>query len=309
MSEPIGWLDTFRLEHRVKGKGPLSVMLHITRVAQDEGLPLDPESLIAESRGQVRGQGKASVQAVLASHGIIRTLASEGGRTSRGSVGLMRKYVRLLNQQVERGGLDLADVEQYWVEQVKAYFASKPFRLRLDASKSLRSVIQDVLDQAEKREQESPGFRFVGAVMQHLVGAKLEVALPQLQITHHGASVADDVSGRAGDFVLNDVAIHVTTFPQQRLIEKCRDNLEAGMRPLIVTQGERLALAGGLAEAEGIEDRIEVHDILQFLTLNLHELSAFRAANQLPTVQDFVKAYNRIITDCETDPGLKIRVG
>lgn len=309
MSEPIEWLDAFRSEHQVRGKGPLSVMLHVTRVAQDEGLPLDPESLIAESRGQVRGQGKASVQAVLAEYGITRTLASEGGRTSRGSVGLMRKYVRLLNQQAEMGGLDLPDVEKFWVEQVKAYFASKPFRLRLDASQSLRSVIQDVLDQAEKREQESPGFRFVGTVMQHLVGAKLEVALPHLSVTHHGASVADDVSGRAGDFVLNDVAIHVTTFPQQRLIEKCSDNLEAGLRPIIVTLQERMGLAEGLAEGKGIKHRIEFHELLQFLTLNLHELGEFRAANQLSTVQEFVDAYNRIVADCETDPGLKIKVG
>lgn len=306
MSEPIEWLDTFCSGHRVKGKGPLSVMLHVTRIAQNEGLPLDPEDLIAESHGQVRGQGKASVQAILAKHGITRTLASEGGRTSRGSVGLMRKYVRLLNQQAELGGLDLADVERYWVEQVKAYFASKPFRLRLDASKSLRSVIQDVLDQAEKREQESPGFRFVGAVMQHLVGAKLDLALPQLQITHHGSSVADDVSGRAGDFVLNDVAIHVTTFPQQRLVEKCRDNLDAGMRPLIVTLRDRMALAEGLAEAEGVEERIEVYDILQFLSLNVHELSEFRAADQRPTIQDLLDVYNRVIAECETDPGLRI---
>ncbi len=119
MSAAITWLDAFRSEQRVKGKGSLSVMLHVTRVARDEGLPLDPESLIAESRGQVRGQGKASVQAVLADYGIARTLASEGGRTSRGSIGLMRKYVRLLNQRAEAGGLDLAAVERYWLEEVK----------------------------------------------------------------------------------------------------------------------------------------------------------------------------------------------
>ncbi len=53
-------------------------------------------------------------------------------------------------------------------------------------------------------------------------------------------------------------------------------------------------------------DRIEVHDILQFLTLNLHELSAFRVEDQRPTVQGFVDAYNRIIAECETDPGLRV---
>jgi len=54
-------------------------------------------------------------------------------------------------------------------------------------------------------------------MLQHLVGAKLNLLLDD-PIKHHGASVADDVSGREGDFVVEDVAIHVTTSPTEALI-------------------------------------------------------------------------------------------
>ena len=59
-----------------------------------EGLPLDPDQLVTKSGGQVRGLGQSQVQKILARHGIERVLAAEGGRTSRGSLGNMRAYVR-----------------------------------------------------------------------------------------------------------------------------------------------------------------------------------------------------------------------
>ncbi len=48
------------------------------------------------------------------------------------------------------------------------------------------------------------------------------------------------------------------------------------------------------------------YDVLQFLTLNLHEFSAFHAAEQRSTMQGLVEVYNRIVDECETDPGLRI---
>ena len=58
--------------------------------AKHLGLPIDPESLRTEEGGQVAGLGRAAVQKILESHGIVKILAEEGGRTSRGSLGLMR---------------------------------------------------------------------------------------------------------------------------------------------------------------------------------------------------------------------------
>lgn len=64
--------------------------LVVTKAARDLGLPLDPALLRTDEGGQVKDLGKAAVQNILAEYGISKVLAEEGGRTSRGSLGLWR---------------------------------------------------------------------------------------------------------------------------------------------------------------------------------------------------------------------------
>ena len=80
-------LTEFRDANSLRSKGQLAVMLHITRLAAENGLPIDPETLRTDREGQVKGLGKGRVQNILKGHGITRVLAEEGGRTSRGSLG------------------------------------------------------------------------------------------------------------------------------------------------------------------------------------------------------------------------------
>jgi len=145
-------LQAFTKERKFNRKGPLCVALVMTQQARTKGLPLDPSQLLTDG-----GLGKSAVQSILQRHGITRVLASEGGRTSRGSIGNMREYVALLNQLHADGGADLDAIEEYWIARVHDFFAAKPFRIRLDASRSLRTVVRDVLTQAEERQKTTPG--------------------------------------------------------------------------------------------------------------------------------------------------------
>lgn len=90
-------LEAFAAEKSFRGKGPLCVALVVTQHARTMELPFDSEKLLTEGGGQVLGLGKSAVQSVLKRHGVARVLASEGGRTSRGSLGNMREYVAFLN--------------------------------------------------------------------------------------------------------------------------------------------------------------------------------------------------------------------
>jgi len=206
-------LSRFAAEKKFKGKSPLSVALVVTQHARSMGLPLDEKALITKGGGQVLGMGRGAVQNVLERHGITRVLAAEGGRTSRGSLNRMRDYVAFLNRLAEHGEVDLDAVEAFWIEKVQGFFASKPFKIKLDASRSLRTVVRDVLEQAEERQKSAPGVYYAGAVLQHLVGAKLDCALGVGKLEHNSFSTSDEQSGRAGDFFVGDVAIHVTTSP------------------------------------------------------------------------------------------------
>ncbi len=301
-------LFAFTAKESFRGKGPLSVALVVTQHAKSMGVPLAPESLVTEGGGQVLGLGKGAVQSILKRHGVDRVLAAEGGRTSRGSLGNMREYVSFLNALHAKGRVDLDAVEAFWIVRVHEFFAGKPFKIKLDASRSLRTVVRDVISQAEERQKAMPGMYYAGAVLQHLVGAKLDCALGKGHLEHNSFSTADAPNERVGDFFLGDVAIHVTTSPGEAVIQRCQENLNDGHRPILVTLQKGLTVAEGLVSNVGLADRIDVFEIEQFVTLNLYELAKFTADGRRTAVTDLVARYNEIVEEFETDPSLRIEL-
>lgn len=309
MTELEAQLTDFQKTHKLTSKGKLATMLFVSSLARKNGLPLDSSILVTDRKGQVRGLGKAAVQTILEQYGIIRVLAEEAGRTSRGSLGDMQNYVKFLNHLHEKGIADTALIEKWWIERVHDYFASQPFVLRYDMSKSLRYILRDLLSQAVKRQKENPGTMYAGAVLQHLVGAKLSVVLGKGKVKNHGFSVADSVSSRSGDFVIDDVAIHITTAPSEALLRKCKKNLEAGLKPIIVTTYANLPGAESLAGVQDIEGRVDIWEAEQFIAANIYELSKFETGQRKCTVDKLIEEYNDIVNACETDPSLKIVIG
>lgn len=299
-------LQTLVGTHKFTTKGPLSLALVLTRRARDKGLPLDPEDLITPGGGQVKGASGGAAQKVLTDYGVKRKLSSEGSRTSRGSIERMRAYVAFLNEQHAKGDLNLKQIEEFWVARVQDYFAAQPFKISLDASKSLRTVVRNVVSQAVKRQKEAGGTNYAGAVLQHLVGAKLEVAMEGSSLEHNSYSTADAPKGRKGDFLLEDVAIHVTTTPSEAVISKCKENISDGLRPLLITIDARVPVAQGLADNQGLTDRIDIFDIEQFIAFNVYEKGKFKPEGRRATVAKIVERYNEIVDSVETDPSLRI---
>lgn len=297
---------TFAVDNNFRGrKGPLSVALVVTQHAR-AGLPLLKENLLTGRGGQVLGLGVAGVQAVLNRHGITKVLAREGGRTSRGSIENMESYVDWLNAECSAPDFDIDEIERIWVDLVREHFASQPFILRLDTALSLRAVLSAVISQAEARQREAHGSTIVGTMLQHMVGAKLDLVLGVGAVVHHSANQNDVGSGRGGDFDVGDVAIHVTAAPSEALIRKCLDNLSSGKKPLIVTGN--VVAAQQLAENAEAQNRIEFIDFTQFIATNLHEWSLFEAVGRATKVADLIDRYNGIIDAHETDSSLKIQI-
>lgn len=300
-------LTAFRDAHSLKGKGQLALMLHVTRLAAELGLPLDAGNLLTNKEGQIRGLGKGRIQSILSTHGITRVLAEEGGRTSRGSLGNAFAYAQFLNDLHKENMADLSVIEQWWIARVMDFFNSKPFKLTFDSSKSLRGIVTDLINQAVKRQKDNPGTTYIGTMLQHLVGAKLDLILPDAQnVIHYGANVADIPTSRAGDFVLDDVAIHVTSSPTEALIRKCKANIEAGLKPVIISIYESRAGIESIAKGFDIQERIEVLEIEQFLATNLLEWSSFANVNYKNEIKKLISKYNEIIDSVETDKSLKI---
>jgi hypothetical protein len=299
----------FSSEHGIRGKGPLSVVLILTRRAAQMETPLRQEDFLTPKGGQVSGLGGGAVQSILADHGITRVLSEEGGRTSRGSIDRMQAYISLLNKLAEADILDYGCIETWWVDRVREHFASQPLKLKVDASKSLRALVAELIEAAFERQRECPGTMVAGAVLQYLVGAKLSVVLPDVKLDFEGFSVADAPNRRKGDFIVNDTVLHVTTAPTEALIRKCQANLADNLRPLIITTESGVGGVRAQAKNTGISDRVDVLDIEQFIATNVYEWSAFSHSSRPSSINDLIIAYNKVIELCETDHSLKIELG
>lgn len=308
MSKLHDRLATFTLEAGIHGRGPLSVVLVLTRKASMGEPPYFEKDYLTPRAGQVAGLGRAAVQSILSDYGITRILAEEAGRTSRGSIQRMKAYVAFLNDLARDGLLDFKAIEQWWIDRVHEFFASQPFKLKIDDSRSLRSIVADLIEAAFSRQRECPGTMVAGAVLQHLVGAKLEIAVPDAEITHNGFAVADAPRKRKGDFLVGDTAIHVTTAPNEALIRKCCTNLDENLRPLVITTERGAGGAYALAKNANVADRIEILEIEQFVATNVLERSGFKTAARPVTVGDLVACYNKIVSQHENDPSLIITI-
>lgn len=299
-------LRVFQTENNIVTKGPLSVVVQFTRMVREKKFPLDPSDFKTEKEGQVAGLGGGNLKRILRDYGITQQLSSEGGRTSRGSMGLMIKYVDFLNRWNAEETVDFDEIEAFWAEQVREYFRNQPFVLTADTSKTVGANLDELFEQARKRQKQNPGTQYLGIVLQHLVAAKLCLILPEGSFEIHGASVADAPTARSGDFVINKTIIHCTTSVGDLLLNKCKVNIENGFRPVIITIYERVQTALNQIEDAGLSGRIEVWDIQQFLSSNVHEHSLFDEGKQNATLGTIIENYNHIVSEKENDPSLRI---
>ncbi len=90
------------------------------------------------------------------------------------------------------------------------------------------------------------------------------------------------------------------------MLERCRENLDQAIRPIIITTWPQVHATAVFADNEGLRDRIDIFDIEQFIAINVFEQSAFSASNLRGAVDRIVECYNSIIQRIETDPSLMI---
>ena len=217
----------------------------------------------------------------------------------------MKSYVALLNELHEDGLADLDAIERHWIQEVRRCPAGTPFRLNRDPNRSLRSVLSNLFEQAFRRRS-AEDRAHAGALLQHLVGAKLACTLRPEVVRHHRYAAADPGTARAGDFVVGDTAFQVTTAPSEAVIERCRDDLKRALRPVLITLENRTSMAFCLAENAGIEAHIDIFDIEQFLASHILEWGRFRSEGRQIALDDLLDEYNRIVEENETDRSLKI---
>jgi len=185
------------------------------------------------------------------------------------------------------------------------------FTLHNEPSHSLSAMFRDLLKQAQKRQKEMPGVMDVDTILHYLIGAQLKLILvtEPIQVKLYRGSGVNGSSTQAGNFLIKQCAIHVTIYPTWALLEKCKENLADGLRPIIITGNDQVEAVEILANAKGIADRVEILAAEQFLAANLYELSEFGETERATTLEQLISVYNRLIDRHETDPSLRITIG
>jgi hypothetical protein len=147
-----------------------------------------------------------------------------------------------------------------------------------------------------------------GKVEQHLVGAKLEERFPGVNIANNPGHAGDVQTGRSGDFELGSTVYHVTAAPGRSVIEKCGQNLAAGRHPVLLVPRNAISKAVHVAEDQGLDQRITIVAIEDFVALNIVEMTSGDESQFIGMLRQIVSVYNRRLAEVETDASLKIEI-
>jgi hypothetical protein len=146
-----------------------------------------------------------------------------------------------------------------------------------------------------------------GPIAQHLVGAKLQKRYPGLKISNESYSTADDQLHRHGDYCLGDTVFHVTVAPMPPVFEKCRVNLEDGLRAYVLVPDRSLAAARQTSELL-IPGAVAVESIESFVSQNIEEISFFERDKLSTDFYELLEIYNSRVNESELDKSMLIEI-
>ncbi|MCW7550121.1 DUF4928 family protein [Photorhabdus sp. APURE] len=273
-----------------------------------EGLPIDDEHLYSEGKSQVRGLSGGTIQKILEQNGETRFFTSEGGRTSRGTVHLaasFRDTLNKLNPTYEKPQ-DMrkvsSELEAFFTACVRIdYFDKQRISVDIDPLKPVSFLVTEILKAAADRSDKPTGI-----VLQHLVGAKLQLRFPDEKIGLDRANTADRQTDREGDFQVGNTAFHVTTAPMEKLVSRCVKNKNEGYRPVILTLESKVQAAKQMAENVNMLDQISVQSAEIFIGTNIEEISIYDGDKIKVSIAQLIRTYNSRINRIESDKSLMI---
>jgi hypothetical protein len=191
---------------------------------------------------------------------------------------------------------------QRWlvVEKVSEYFSRERVKFNFIPEQTAWQTIREILAAAKVVGKE-------GQVAQYLVGAKLALRFPDVEVRNDLYSTSDAQSGLPGDFVLGSTVFHVTVSPMPAHYDKCKANVQAGYDVYLLVP-DRL-MVGARQNTEGLlPGRISVQSLEAFVSQNLEELSRFTRPERNAGFRTLLETYNTRVDAIETDKSLLLQI-
>jgi hypothetical protein len=267
---------------------------------------LELKTHLTKGEGQISGASGGALRKVLAQFGETRQYIKEGGRTSRGTLGnianMLDRLRRLNLDQLssEQRNDIIRELQGFLVGKVGEFFGRRRLEVTFDLSVSTWQSIHNLLLKAREAFKEGP-------VAEYLVGAKLQLRFPDIQIRNSSYSTADDQLGHPGDFLVGDTAFHVTISPMFAVYEKCKSNIDNSYRVYLIVPSGKLAAARENAE-EVTPGKIAVESIESFVSQNLEELSNFSKDRLAHGFYRLLTTYNERVDAVEIDKSMLIEI-
>ncbi|EFE98307.1 MULTISPECIES: DUF4928 family protein [Yersiniaceae] len=301
------WYESERAKNGSMNTNVMNAGLIVSRMMAD-GIPITDARLYSNGKSQVRGLSGSTISKILEQHGETRIFTREGGRTSRGTIFLASAFRDVLNNTQVSGSdhIDAASVstqlEAFFTQCVRLdYFDKQRITVDLDHTKPVSAVVSDILKAAAERSDKP-----TGAVLQHLIGAKLQLRFPDVEIGTDRANAADLHTDREGDFQVGTTAFHVTTAPMEKLISRCVENKRAGYRPVILTLESKVIAARQMADNVGMSEQISVQAAETFIGNNIEEIAIYDGDKIREGLARLIRTYNERIDAIEIDKSLMI---
>lgn len=305
--EFVDWYNSLKVVKANAGpaNGSIATALVVLNRLQ-EHYNLDFNAHIAEGGMQIKGASGLAVAAILKSFGEERPFAKEGGRTNRGGPSEVKWLLEMLKKlKLERQSDDdrnatLETMKAFLVDRVRDFHNRQKIKLTFNPALSTWHIVHNLLIEAAAVSK-------AGYVAQHLVGAKLELRFPDMQVSNECASAADMQTQRPGDFLIGHTAFHVTVAPMQAVFDKCRHNIRQGYKPFLLVPDNKLIGARQIAEQTS-EQQIAVESIESFVSQNINEISSFSKDKLTTSFKELITIYNRRVDEVETDKSLMIEL-
>jgi Domain of unknown function (DUF4928) len=286
-------------------KGSLAVGLVLLERLKSS-FELDLSSHLAPGGAQIQGVSGAAVRKILKRFGETRRFVGEGGRTNRGTPTIAGNLLQAIDSaglselsEEERAEV-LEELQRFLVGKVQEFHSRERLKPGFDPARSTRQFISDLLALADETGRRGP-------VAQYLVGAKLQLRFPDIEIRNESYSAADDPSGSTGDFVVGDTTFHVTVAPMPGHFEKSERNLQDGHKVYILVPDEFVIGARQNAELTA-EGRIAVESIESFVSQNIEEISNFSKNEVAQGLLALLEKYNDRIDAIEVDKSMMVEI-
>jgi len=297
------WCD----DQKQQGDLPVRSRVYAALVTLDRLLDdynLDRQVHTTSSGAQVKMQTPNNVSKILARFGETRPIPAEAGRTSRGSLHAAEELLEALQlTSLDELGNEarnpvLTRMMEHLVWVAGEYHERARIEVEYDPTRNATQIIADALDKAENK---------AGAVAQHLVGAKLQIRLDDIDVPNHGYSTADVQTGRRGDFEINDSVFHVTVAPMDGHYEKCVKDLRAGYEVHLMVRDSMKGSIRQIAH-ETHDPNISVQSIEGFIGQNLNEIAVFSRDAFKKQFKALLDLYNERVAAVESDKSLLIEI-